>query len=120
MGSTKMTEREKQFRKSARDELRKAGLLPPTKKPLNRKKFVEEAKSMLDQEIRPAYLLWALTEMMNHGGANRQLDLEAVGAAKVIHLAKRRMDFEQEQQAKGRTKWTIGELCDALMDVYKA
>ena len=120
MGSTKMTEREKQFRKSARDELRKAGLLPPTKKPLNRKKFVEEAKSMFGQGIEPDYLLWALTEMMNHCGANYQFDLEAVGAAKVIQLAKRRMDFEQEQKAKGRTEWTIGELCDALMDVYKA
>lgn len=119
MGSTKMTEREKQVRKSARDELRKAGLLPPTKKPLNRKKFVEEARHMLGQ-TRNGYLLWALEEMTNHRGANYQLDLEAVGAAKVIHLAKRRMDFEQEQKAKGRTEWTIGELCDALMDVYKA
>lgn len=119
MGSTKMTTREKQVKKAARDELRKAGLLPPTKKPLNRKKFVEEARNMLDQ-TRNGYLLWALEEMTNHCGANYQFDLEAVGAAKVIHLAKRRMDFEQEQKAKGRTEWTIGELCDALMDVYKA
>ena len=119
MGSTKMTTREKQVKKAARDELRKAGLLPPTKKPLNRKKFVEEARNMLDQ-TRNGYLLWALEEMTNHRGANYQFDLEAVGAAKVIQLAKRRMDFEQEQKAKGRTEWTIGELCDALMDVYKA
>ena len=55
MGSTKMTTREKQVKKVARDELRKAGLLPPTKKPLNRKKFVEEARNMLDQ-TRNGYL----------------------------------------------------------------
>lgn len=41
----KMTLREKKEREEVRKELREMGLLPEKKKPLNRKKFVEEVRN---------------------------------------------------------------------------
>lgn len=120
----KMTAREKKLAAEARAELREKGLIPAKKKPLNRKKFVSEAKEILLEEIEEygfdLYLYWALQEMMGHTNADFTLDLEAVGAAKVIHLAKRRQEFEKAQRAQGKEKWFVGELCDAVRDIYKA
>lgn len=90
----RMTAREKKLAAEARAELREKGLMPPVKKPLNRKKYVDEAKKIYEEESKKhdftLYLIWALWEMMGHTGSDHRLDLEAVGAAKVIHLAKRR------------------------------
>ena len=120
----RMTAREKKLAAEARAELRAKGLMPPAKKPLNRKKFVDEAKKIYEEESKEydfsLYLFWALGEMMGHRDAECRIDLEAVGAAKIIHLAKRRRDFEKEQKAQGKEKWSIGELCDAMMDIYGA
>lgn len=121
----KMTAREKQLAAEVRAELREKGILPPPKKPLNRKKFITQARGILQAEPEgysfTLYLYWALGEMMGHSsGPGFTPDLEAVGAAKVIHLAKRRMDFEAEQKAQGKERWTVGEVCDAVMDIYKA
>ena len=40
----KMTEKEKKERAKIRKQLREDGLLPPKKKPMNRKKFIDEAR----------------------------------------------------------------------------
>lgn len=47
----RMTLREKKERAEAREELRKMGLLPEKKKPLNRRKFVEEVRKELTESI---------------------------------------------------------------------
>ena len=120
----RMTAREKKLAAEARAELREKGLMPPVKKPLNRKKYVDEAKKIYEEESKEydftPYLIWALWEMMGHTSSDHRLDLEAVGAAKVIHLAKRRRDFERAQKARGKESWTIGEMCEAVLDIYKA
>ncbi len=120
----RMTAEQKRIRAEVKKDLQQKGLLPPAKKPLNRKRFVAEARDILRAETDwyqlNYYLHWALIEMMGHMGSNYTLDLEAVGAAKVIHLAKRRMDFEAEQKAQGKDEWTVGEMCDAVMDIYNA
>lgn len=121
----KMTAREKQLAAEVRAELREKGLMPEKKKPLNRKRFIEEARDILREDGTEygftLYLYWALGEMMGHtDGQSLSPDLEAVGAAKAIRLAKARMDFEAAQKAQGRAQWTVGELCEAVMDVYKA
>lgn len=119
----RMTAREKKLAAEVRAEMRDKGLLPEKKKPLNRKKFVDQARAVLGESIgydTIPYLLWALSEMLSHrANPYASPDLEAVGAAKVILLAKRRMDFEKEQNAAGREKWTVGELCEAVQDVYR-
>ena len=125
MSTKKMTVLEKQLPAEVRAELRQKGILPAKKKPLNRKRFIAEARDILKMDTNgygfELYLHWALCEMMSHTGYNSFApDLEAVGAAKVIHLAKRRMDFETSRMAKSKETWTVGEMCEAVMDIYKA
>ena len=62
-----MTEREKKERAKIRKDLREQGILPPKKKPLNRKVFAEQAKEALKNQDGYAlnlYLHWALLEML--------------------------------------------------------
>lgn len=118
----KLTAREKAERARIRRELREEGLLPPKKKPLNRKKFCEEAEAdlrtldLMDVGIMHC-LYWGLLEMIHHGGC----DKEAVGAAKAVKLAMRRYDFERARRAEGGPgKYTVGELYEAVKDIYDA
>ena len=62
-----MTAREKKERTKIRKDLREQGILPPKKKPLNRKAFAERAKEALKNQAGYTlnlYLHWALLEML--------------------------------------------------------
>ena len=50
MAAKKLTEREKKERAKIRKQLRAEGVLPPVKKRLNHKRFIEEAKALLKAE----------------------------------------------------------------------
>ncbi len=118
----KMTEKEKKERAKIRKQLREDGLLPPKKKPMNRKKFIDEARSVyesMDILDNLPYLIWGITEMLAHT-TDLKPDLQAVGVAKAILLAQRRREFEQAKRAQGESTWRAGELVDAVMDIYKA
>lgn len=120
----KMTAREKKERAEAREWLREKGVLPPKKKPLNRKKFCEEAREILGAEGGmefDIYIRWALCEVMERREwPEGTLSAEAVGAAKVVRLAKARMDFEAAKREAGAERYTFGELMAAVEDIYKA
>lgn len=116
---TNQKEADRVARAAVRKELRDAGLLPQPKKPLNRKRFCEEAKQLLkemDAFDTFAYIQWALMEMLGHRDkADFHLSKEAVGAAKVIKLAATRKEFEKRLLDEGRTEgYTVGELIDAV------
>ena len=119
-----MTAREKKNRARIRKELREEGIMPPKKKPLNRKAFCNRARSELEKHDGYdfiLYLYWALSEMLEKHDVSRPgaicYSLEAVGAAKVVLLAARRMEFEKE---KAGQKFTIGELIEVVEDIYNA
>ena len=118
----KLTEREKKERAEIRARLRAEGLLPPTKKALNHKKFIEAAEKLYKTEDlldMVPYIYWALAEMMRHGGG--RLYKEAVGAAKVLLLAKQRKEFEESQRKPGQSlTYTVGELYEAVEEIYNA
>ena len=121
-----MTAREKKERAETRVWLRAKGMLPPPKKPLNRKRFCEEAEAVLDQidkNVDMYYILWALGEMLRHtGGTRRGRTLEAVGAAKVLKLAKAHKELAASKRADDGDKatYTIGELLAVTEDIYRA
>lgn len=120
-----MTAREKADRARIRKELREEGLLPPIKKPLNRKKFCEEAYEIFQSDYGidfPIYVYWALAEMLTRmDRTTGNLSLEAVGAAKVLKLAKARMDFEAARRERGESGgYKLGELYEAVKDIYNA
>lgn len=122
--SRKMTEREKKERARIRKELRKQGLIPPVKKRLDRKQFCAEAREILRSESfyeLTLYLTWAFGEMMAHGEIPESLDKEAVGAAKVLKLAKARRDFEKRRRENGESnRYTLDELYEAVKGIYNA
>ena len=119
-----MTAREKKDRARIRKELREEGIMPPKKKPLNRKAFCNQARSELEKHDGYdfiLYLYWALSEMLEKQDLSKPgticYSLEAVGAAKVVLLAARRMALEKE---KAGQKFTIGELIEVVEDIYNA
>lgn len=119
-----MTAREKKDRARCRKELRAEGILPPKKKPLNRKAFCNRAREELEKHDGYdfiLYLYWALSEMLAKQDLSRPgavcYSLEAVGAAKVVLLAARRMEFEKE---KAGQPFTRGELYEVVKDIYNA
>ncbi len=119
-----MTLKEKKRREMVRRELRAEGVLPPTKKPLNRKRFCEEAEALLADMnfiVDGPYIVWAIMEMLGHtGGTGTGRSPEAVGAAKVVKLAVARREFEKERREKGDVSFTLGELIEVTEDIYKA
>lgn len=120
--SKKLSEREKKQRAEIRRELRAEGVLPPVKKPLNHKKFIEETRELrytCDMYDLFPYICWGLTEMMGHGYVKP--DKEAVGAAKVLRLAKARKEFEDRRREQGLPSvYQLGELYEAVKDIYNA
>lgn len=119
-----MTEREKRDRARCRKELRAEGIMPPKKKPLNRKVFTRRAKAELEKHgvyDMVLYLRWALSEMLEKQDYSKPgaivYSAEAVGAAKVVLLAARRMEFEKE---KGGQSFMVDELYEAVKDIYNA
>lgn len=118
----KMTQQEIAQRRKTKKWLQEKGAMPPDKKKLNRRRFCAEAKAVLALHSNFSflpYLLWALREMLNKQEPfpSKSLSPEAVGAAKVIHLAARRQAFEKELDGK---PYKLGELFDAVEDIYEA
>lgn len=119
-----MTAHEKKERARFRKEMRAKGIMPPKKKPLNRKAFAMRAKEELEKRGAygmALYLHWALREMLEKQDYSKPGAIvyspEAVGAAKVVLLAVRRMEFEKEKDGQ---PFTAGELYEAIKDIYDA
>lgn len=107
MAYKRLTAKEKKERAKTKKWLQEEGFIRPDKKPLNRKKFIEETEKVWDgREAAYDWGLWvmrAAVYMMNHQErAAPKASLEAVGAAKVLRLAVALRDFH------GR-KWELGE-----------
>ena len=126
-GKKAMSAREKKLRAEAMRQLKADGILPPDKKPLNRKRFCKEAEAILREQssmVFDTYLRWGLLEMLDSGSCatkDRGRSPEAVGAAKAIKLAARRMAFEQDRAERGEpSAYKVGELYEAVKDILEA
>lgn len=112
----KMTVREKKFRAEVRAQLRAEGAIPPTKKPLNRKKFIEEAVSEYNTTMTlladHGYLFQAFGLMT---GTYRPT-LENVGAAKVLKIACALKSYHEGRSEPG----TIGERYEYIKPILDA
>lgn len=88
----RMTQKEKDFNRKYKKELQEKGLIPPDKKRLNRKKFIEEAVSEWNDRdsdcyIWDFYLMRAVGYMTAQVGRNLNPTPEAVGVAKLLKAA---------------------------------
>lgn len=121
----RMTSREKQELAAAKKRLQEKGLLPPNKPRLNRKKFIEEAKTEWEDRdtacrIWDVYLTHAAAFMMQHGAAMGKISPEAVGAAKTLKIAIRLRRFDLELREAGRDKFAFDELYEYIKDIINA
>lgn len=119
----KMTAREKAERAKIKKELQADGIIPLDKKPLNRKKFIEEATAKFAQAYDDSvydvllYLLEAVQVMMAHGTIKEKHSLQAVGAAKTLKIAVRLKQFSEKLSSEGRTTYKIGEKYEYIKDI---
>lgn len=117
-----MTKTERRHRKQIKLELINAGICPPPKKRLNRKKYVDQAWD--DYHAEPlrdsTYLLMAISWLCTHRDRNTgQVSLEAVGAAKVLKLAVAISDFKSECSARGQTTYKINDMYNKLKPILE-
>lgn len=123
--SKKMTNREKKYRAEIKKELQKDGLIPLDKPKLNRKKFIQEAKEEWNHRENTypmhMYLLEAISWMLIHTEKhNNRASLEAIGVAKVLKLAIRLHQFEEELTEKGKKEYKLVDQHKYVKDILEA
>ena len=114
-----MTKREKEEMKQIRKELREEGLLPPVKKRMNRKAYIEDTCKMWDEAKCAdlwAYLTRAAIWVMGRTDYRGNVHPEAIGAAKVLRVA---MKIREFMEKKGKSQYSIQELASFLRETIE-
>lgn len=118
----RMTEREKRERAKIKKELIEKGIIPPDKKRLNRKKFIDETVAEFD-EVSSHSLVWdiylkeVVAVMTTHTDKHYKVSEQAVGAAKVLKIAMRMKEFDDKLKSEGRLKYKVSEKYDYIKDI---
>lgn len=117
----RMTQRDKRERAMIKKELQEKGIIPPDKKPLNRKKFVEEATAEWDAKekdiIWDIYLNCAMSWMLtSRERSGKRLSAEAVGVAKMLKIAIKLQEMHQLHKEAGAVT-TIGDEYDVAKQI---
>lgn len=120
-----MTNREKKYRAELKKELQKDGLIPSDKPKLNRKKFIQEAKEEWSHRentyVWDLYLMEAISWMLIHTEKqSNRASLEAIGVAKVLKLAIRLHQFEEELKVKGEKEYKLVDQHKYVRDILEA
>lgn len=122
--SKRLTQKQKNANREAKKRLQAKGILPPDKKKLNRKKFIDETinewRNREHSSIWDIYLAEAAMIISARTDVKHNISLEAVGAAKVLKMALKTKEFEDKMREEGRTKYTYQEKIDYLWDTFQA
>ena len=111
-----MTKGERRLRQEAKKRLIAEGVIPPPKKRLNRKKYIDQAweeynaqhATMLNYFAAYQYLIRAIALMSGHRDRNTlNPSLEAVGAAKVLKLATALRTINDEEKNRDEAEYKI-------------
>lgn len=119
-----MTKGERKLRQQAKQQLVAAGVLPPPKKRINRKKYIEQAWEEYSAQDTGkyydvyAYLLKAISMMATHHNRdNLNPSSEAIGAVKVLKVAAALRAFEEGVAAHGESTYKIADVMDAVRPI---
>ena len=120
-----MTKSKIKQRAKIKKSLQARGILPPDKKKLNRKKFIDEAREQWQKRdlgciLWDYYIQQALVWMTSYTDMNLRPSPQAIGAAKVYKIALKLKEFEDEKKRLGETKYKIKELYESLKDIMEA
>lgn len=121
---TRLTQKEKDFNRKYKKELQEKGVIPPDKKRLNRRKFIDEAASEwnnrdTDCYIWDFYLMRAVEYMTAQIGRGLNPTPEAVGAAKVLKAAMKLKEFQDKLREEGREDYTLTEEHEYIKEILK-
>ena len=123
----RLTSKEKKLNAEIKKELQEKGILPPDKPKLNRKKFIEEAKTewnSRDKEcfVWDAYLMEAISYMLGHTekGMSMRLSSEAVGVAKILKIAMRLREFSKGLKERGEHEYKLVDQYNYIKDILDA
>ena len=107
----RMTATEKRLRKECKQDLVARGVLPPPKKPLNRKKLCKEVHAAIGQSKLSTYRLReALPWMLPPPEPMRPITPEEVGVLKLVQLAIDLDRFWVEKAAEKKDSATYEEI----------
>ena len=109
-----MSKKERKERQQVREMLRSEGILPPKKKPLNRKKFAEEVLAVLHSDQRPdvfsiSTAVMRFSPLYKDGKILGKVSDGELMALKIIKVAIEHESFLKEVKERGDTSYTIGE-----------
>ncbi|NBH99744.1 hypothetical protein D7Y41_35615 [Anaerotruncus sp. 1XD22-93] len=122
----RMSNAEKKERAEIKRGLQGAGIIPPDKPKLNRKKFIEEAKEEWNGRENDCftwelYLVEALSYVMTRTESRSQrISQEAVGAAKALKLAIRLREFYEMLRKKGEKSYKLIDQYEYIKDILDA
>lgn len=113
----KLTNAEKKFNKEIKAELIEQGILPPRKKPLNRRKFAQEINKELDHKDCSVYdLAYAIGFMIPTGEFKTKITDEQVGVLKVCKMAiEYRKYVDKRNEEDEAPQITVGEIYDNVI-----
>ena len=117
-----MTKREKEEMKRIRKELREKGAIPPVKKRLNRKDYIENTRNKWNEPEEGnswIYLTRAVSWVMGRVDHKGNVHPEAIGAAKVLPVAMKMQEFTAKLKEEGRDRSTTGELYEYLKETLE-
>lgn len=117
----RMTIAEKKYMAEWRSEMRAEGLLPPVKKRLDRKKFLQETFEEFDTLERYTDLscLYEAMAWMVSRKQERKITEEQVGVLKVMKIAVAIRDFYDQKRAAGESQYEIKELYEKVIEPIK-
>lgn len=116
----RMTQREKRERAEARARLRERGVLPPPKKPLNRKRFITDAKNDFHTTITGLVDMYYVVQAASWMTASLRPTLENVGAAKLLKLACEIKRFHEQVRERGDKHYNMEELYKHIEPILTA
>lgn len=107
----KMTQREKIERAAIKKQLQAEGLIPPDKKPLNRKKFAREVREEFESYdgFQRYRIVEALGWMIPGELQKTPVTPEQVGVLKLMKIAVELDKFHKKLEAEGRNKYSLEE-----------
>lgn len=108
----KLTQKEKAERAAVKKSLQEKGLIPPNKKPLNRRKFAKEVREEFESHegLRRYRLFEALGWMVPSEIQTEPVTPEQVGVLKLMKIALELERFYEKLAAEGREKYSLEEV----------
>lgn len=117
----RMTIAEKKFRAEWRQEMREKGFLPPVKKRLDRKSFLQETFEEFERLERYTDLscLYEAISWMVSRNQDGKVTAEQVGVLKMMRIAVAIKDFHDQKKAAGESTYKIKEFYEKAIEPIK-